>query len=194
MLSTCCRVGELSRAKWEEIDLERGEWFIPASNSKNSKKHIVFLSSFAKDHFEKLYAITGIGVWCLPSRDSKSHISPKSISKQIKDRIRKKPLTNRTIATEKLLLSGGGWTPHDLRRTGATMMGELGVIGEVIERCLNHVEQNKLRRVYQRHELKAEQQEAWKLLGNRLALLRDSEVTTGGRLSLIHISEPTRPY
>jgi hypothetical protein len=34
---------------------------------------------------------------------------------------------------------GGGWTPHDLRRTGATMMGELGVMGEGIERCLNHV-------------------------------------------------------
>jgi len=51
------------------------------------------------------------------------------------------------------------------------MMGELGVMGEVIERCLNHVEPNKLRRTYQRHELKAEQREAWRRLGDRLALL-----------------------
>ena len=51
------------------------------------------------------------------------------------------------------------------------MMGELGVMGEVIERCLNHVEQNKLKRIYQRHELKAEQQDAWRLLGDRLSLL-----------------------
>ena len=137
MLSTCCRVGELSQAKWEDIDLDRSVWFIPAGNSKNAKRHTVFLSSFSKDQFEKLQMITGIGVWCLPSRDGKSHINPKSISKQIKDRIRKKPLTNRTNATQTLLLSGGSWTPHDLRRTGATMMGELGVIGEVIERCLN---------------------------------------------------------
>lgn len=51
------------------------------------------------------------------------------------------------------------------------MMGELGVLGQVIERCLNHVEANKLKRIYQRHELKAEQREAWRLLGDRLALL-----------------------
>ena len=51
------------------------------------------------------------------------------------------------------------------------MMGELGVMGEVIERCLNHVEQNKLKRIYQRHELKAEQYEAWRLLGERIALI-----------------------
>ena len=50
-------------------------------------------------------------------------------------------------------------------------MGELGVNGEVIERCLNHVEANKLKRTYQRHELKREQLEAWELLGNRLCIL-----------------------
>ena len=40
------------------------------------------------------------------------------------------------------------------------MMGELGVRGEVIERSLMHVEQNKLKRIYHRHELKDEQREA----------------------------------
>jgi len=83
--------------------------------------------------------------------------------------------TNRTKATGALLLSGGGWTPHDLRRTGATMMGELGVTGEVIERCLNHVEQNRLKRIYQRHALKAEQRDAWRRLGSRLELLLASD-------------------
>ncbi|MCF6211574.1 MAG: hypothetical protein L3J88_08670 [Gammaproteobacteria bacterium] len=43
------------------------------------------------------------------------------------------------------------------------------------ERCLNHVEQNKLKRIYQRHELKSEQKEAWRLLGDRLTLLLTSE-------------------
>ncbi len=55
------------------------------------------------------------------------------------------------------------------------MMGELGVMGEVIDRCLNHVEQNKLKRIYQRHELKAKQREAWRLLGERIALLLSSK-------------------
>ena len=48
-------------------------------------------------------------------------------------------------------------------------------MGEVIERCLNHVEPNKLKRIYQRHELKAEQREAWRLMGQRLLLLLSSE-------------------
>jgi len=175
MLSTCCRVGELSQAQWEDIDLEQGEWFIPAGNSKNAKDHTVFFSDFAKRQFQELRAITGDGAWCLPSRDGKRHICLKSIAKQIKDRVRDEPLSNRTKATGALLLPGGGWTPHDLRRTGATMMGELGVMGEVIERCLNHVKGNKLKRIYQRHELKAEQREAWRLLGDRLALLQSAD-------------------
>lgn len=37
--------------------------------------------------------------------------------------------------------------------------------------CLNHTEENKIKRIYQRQELKAEQAEAWRLLGDRLELL-----------------------
>jgi len=103
-----------------------------------------------------------------------SHIGPKSVAKQIRDRVRSSPVKGRGKVSEALLLTGGPWTPHDLRRTGATMMGELGVMGEVIERCLNHVEQNKLKRIYQRHELKSEQREGWRRLGERLSLLCSS--------------------
>nr|VFJ45998.1 MAG: Integrase [Candidatus Kentron sp. FM]VFJ52178.1 MAG: Integrase [Candidatus Kentron sp. FM]VFK09137.1 MAG: Integrase [Candidatus Kentron sp. FM] len=171
MLSTCCRVGELSQARWDEVNLESGEWFIPAGNSKNAKDHIIFLSDFTREQFRKLQPTTGDTGWCFPSRDGGRHICLKSIAKQVKDRTRTESLSNRTKATGSLLLSGGPWTPHDLRRTGATMMGELGVMGEVIERCLNHVEQNELKRIYQRHERKAEQREAWRLLGERITLL-----------------------
>ena len=171
MLSTCCRVGELIQATWNDVDFNTGEWFIPAGNSKNAKDHTVFLSPFATAQFSKLHALTGGSEWCLPNRADDGHMGLKSITKQIKDRIRSEPLENRTTACSTLLLSGGSWTPHDLRRTGATMMGELGAMGEVIERCLNHIEGNKLRRVYQRHELRAEQREAWMRLGERLELL-----------------------
>ncbi len=176
MLSTCCRVGELSQARWQDLDLEAGEWRIPAGNSKNAKDHTVYLSKFAKAQFQQLEVITQTSGWCYPSRDGHSHICLKSIAKQIRDRVREEPLSSRRVKTAgTLLLSGGSWTPHDLRRTAATMMGELGVMGEVIERCLNHVEQNKLKRIYQRHELKAEQRDAWRLLGERLELLLTPE-------------------
>lgn len=175
MLSTCCRVGELSQARWEEVDLEQGHWLIPVENSKNKEHHTVFLSNFAKQRFRELRSITGNSGWCVPSRDGTDHICLKSISKQIRDRVRSKPLANRTKLAGTLLLPGGSWTPHDLRRTGSTMMGELGALGDVIDRCLNHKEQKKQRRIYQRHELKTEQREAWRLLGERLALLLESE-------------------
>ena len=55
------------------------------------------------------------------------------------------------------------------------MMTALGVIPEVAERCLNHVEQNKIKRVYQRHNYEKEMREAWRLLGERLELLTTAQ-------------------
>lgn len=60
---------------------------------------------------------------------------------------------------------------HDLRRTGATLMAALGVRPDVIERCLNHAEENRMKRTYQRHSWAPEMAEAWRLLGDRLDLL-----------------------
>jgi integrase len=106
-----------------------------------------------------------------PSTSVSDHVSVKSISKQINDRQRVQPMKSRSTATNTLSLSGGKWTPHDLRRTGATMMGELGARPDVIERCLNHVEHNRVKRIYQRQQLISEQADAWRVLGEKLASL-----------------------
>jgi len=58
-----------------------------------------------------------------------------------------------------------------MRRTGATTMVALGVLPEVAERCLNHTEQNRVKRTYQRHSYESEMREAWRVLGERLELL-----------------------
>ncbi|MCL2591579.1 MAG: hypothetical protein FWD67_12105 [Betaproteobacteria bacterium] len=49
------------------------------------------------------------------------------------------------------------------------MMARLGVLPEVIERCLNHVETNRMKRIYQRHTYEQEMKIAWSLLGKHLA-------------------------
>jgi integrase len=182
MLGTCCRVGELIQARWANISIENREWLIPSANAKNAREHRVFLSDFAVAKFNSLKELSGDADWCLPARDPKHHLHLKSISKQIKDRMRLEPLKNRSKSVGSLVLSGGPWTPHDLRRTAATLMGELGVAGDVIERCLNHVEPNKLRRIYQRQELRNEQQQAWKQLGARLDAL--DEIAAGDNVTL----------
>jgi hypothetical protein len=45
----------------------------------------------------------------------------------------------------------------------------------VIEKCLNHVEQNRVLRIYQRQKLEVEQAEAWRVLGDRLELLAQKD-------------------
>ena len=49
------------------------------------------------------------------------------------------------------------------------------------ERCLNHTEENKVKRIYQRHSYEKEMRTAWALLGDRLTVLPqepDSNVIT----------------
>ena len=51
------------------------------------------------------------------------------------------PLGNWHRETKALQGASGtaGWTRHDLRRTGATMLGEMGELPDIIEAALNHV-------------------------------------------------------
>jgi integrase len=183
MLSTLCRVGELSMARWEHIDLTAGEWFIPKENVKGSLADMrIYLSSFALAQFKTLHAITGETDWCFPSPGGENHIGTKSITKQIGDRqaMFKKPKDGKPQAPlpkrrsdDTLVLAcgkNGPWTPHDLRRTGATMMQSLGVSLDTIDRCQNHVlSGSKVRRHYLHHDYADEKREAWHLLGVRLS-------------------------
>ena len=189
MLATCCRVGELSQAKWADLDLEGKRWRIPAANAKNQREHIVALSDFAINYFKAIKKVQTSAVWIFPAskideNGNQSHLDEKAITKQVRDRQRVKPLKGRSSASNALLLGGGTWTPHDLRRTGATIMGELGVDGDVIERCLNHIEPNRIKRTYQRQRTEDAKARAWDLLGDRLDLITRIDANNVIRLSV----------
>jgi integrase len=62
MLATGCRVGEISRARRVDVDLEQGRWLIPAEHAKNGRAHTIWLSNFAKNRFARLLAVGGPGV------------------------------------------------------------------------------------------------------------------------------------
>lgn len=185
MLSTLCRVGEVIQARWEHVDLDNREWFIPAENAKNKKNHTIFLSDFTLQKFQELRAISHWSDWMLPSvLTDNRHICLKSITRQVRDRQRDNSLSKRTKATGTLILAGGTWTPHDLRRTGASMMAELGILPDIIERCLNHVEQDRMKRIYQRHDYRAERRDAFNQLGCRL-----DELINGKSRKVVSIRE-----
>lgn len=187
MLATLCRVGELSMARWEHINFEAREWFIPRDNVKGKLQHFtVFLSPFALVQFQRLYKLTGHTEWCFPARNREGHVCEKSMSKQIGDRQAMfkrskdgspaRPMKHRRHDNTLVLENGknGAWTPHDLRRTGATMMQSLCVSLDIIDRCQNHVlAGSKVRRHYLHHDYANEKREAWESLGKHLAAILD---------------------
>jgi integrase len=188
-LSTCCRIGELLGARWEHIDFEKHIWWVPPENSKNGKAHTIYLSNFALEQFQRVKDSASetverarlkgkeasISPSIYPNRNGTGAVCPKTVTKQLGDRQRPglQPMKGRAKVelSATLALKGGRWGPHDLRRTGATMMVALGVLPEVAERCLNHTEENKVKRIYQRHSYEAEMRQAWALLGDRLEML-----------------------
>lgn len=179
-LSTLCRIGELLKSEWQHVDLDKGTWFIPAAATKGHKgkrqDHHVFLSAFALEQFQRLKIETGHTPFCFPSKDLKCHVDTKTVSKLIGDRqcslkTRSKPLSGRHHDDSLVLSQGskGEWTPHDLRRTGATLMQELGVTLENIDRCQNHLlGGSRVRRHYLHYDYAKEKNEAWSRLGDHL--------------------------
>ena len=182
MLSTLCRVGELTMAKWEHVDLEAGVWTIPKANVKGKTASLkIYLSPFALAQFAALKKVTGHTDFCFPNRKGNGHMGLKAVSKQIGDRqcmfkagvaagVRK-PLPHRHQSNALVLAEGskGAWTPHDLRRTGATIMERLKIDKNVIDCCQNHVlGGSRVSRHYQQHDYDKEMRHAWKVLGKYL--------------------------
>ncbi len=177
-LATAARIGEVLAARWEHVDFERRNLTLP--ETKNGKRHEVWLSDFALHQLTSLHESTGLTAWLFPATQAKKdqpdfadHVCVKTVTKQVGDRQRPGdvPMSGRSKDVDALVLPGGKWTPHDLRRTAATTMAELGALPDVVEKCLNHTEAGKVKRIYQRAQYEGPMREAWRLLGDRLSLL-----------------------
>ncbi|CAM5188336.1 Site-specific integrase OS=Castellaniella sp OX=1955812 GN=EPN31_04870 PE=4 SV=1 [Castellaniella denitrificans] len=175
-LATCCRIGEILKAEWQHVDLDAGRWIIPRENYKRQRSdkrgdYLVLLSPFARRQFEALRAITGDSQWCFPAKHNLGPVCDKSVSKQVGDRqVRFKArstLKNRRNDNTLVLAGGanGEWTPHDLRRTGSTLMQRLGVSNDVRNLCLNHSIGSKIDRTYGVYDFVEEKRDAWERLG-----------------------------
>jgi integrase len=196
MLSTGCRVGDLMKARWEEIDFDARTWtFQPEKDKTHIKRtHTIYLSDFAWHWFQQLHAVNGTSDWLYPRRrdvtgdDSAADLDPgpvckKSITKQIKDRQCSEAMQGRSKLSDALKLAGGPWTSHDLRRTCTTLMVDLGISPDVAHLCTYHLEQDRIKRTYNRAKQATAQKEAWRLLGERLELLtkQDGDKVVVGR-------------
>ena len=192
-LGTSCRIGELLKARWANVDLAASTWRVPKADTKTKLDWSVHLSPFALRQFRALHQLTGEGEWCFPARrkgraragaaPAQTHVHEKSVTKQVGDRqlqfmTRKKALARRANDNTLVLADGanGEWTPHDMRRTASTMMQELGVLPEIIDRCQNHKmpgddqarRMQRIRKHYQHYDYAKEKRDAWDRLGQQL--------------------------
>ena len=162
------------------VNLETRTWYLPTT--KNQRDHTIHLSTFALGVLHGLANVReaqkdspagGQSPWIFPARDARHPVSGNSFGKQLSDRQRdpSRRLTNRTKATTALCLPGGQWKAHDLRRTAGTMMARLGFGSDVINECLNHIQSDRMARVYIQDRRQADQRRAFDALGERLSEL-----------------------
>ena len=67
LILTASRSGEVRLARWEEMDLERGEWTIPAERMKTGREHRVPLSARAREILVEAQERSSGSEWVFPS-------------------------------------------------------------------------------------------------------------------------------
>ena len=144
ILLTMVRKSELLDAVWDEVDFENAVWSIPKERMKRGKMHNVYLSRQSLDILIALRTCAGNSRYLLPSR----YDADAPMSRATFNRI--------TVAVveraAKQNLPLGPFTVHDLRRTGSTLLNELGFNRDWVEKCLAHEEGRSSRGVYNKAE------------------------------------------
>lgn len=132
LLATCVRTNELVSARWEDIDLEKGIWFVPDLNTKTRQGFLVPLPPPTIEWFVQLRALAAGSPYVLPAR----------VSRKLGQTITTRTLwaaIDRAFTAKRLTVTK--FTPHDTRSTAKGHMKNLGISEHVTELALNHVVQ-----------------------------------------------------
>ena len=130
------RPGELRHAEWEEIDLDKAEWNIPADKMKMRQPHLVPLCDQAVAILRELHPLTGRGQYVFPGARSP-----------------RRPMSNNAInaALRRMGYDTDTMTAHGFRATARTLLDEvLGFRPDYIEHQLAHAVRDPNGRAYNR--------------------------------------------
>jgi integrase len=121
LLLTGSRRAEVGGMAWSELDLDKGTWTLPAERSKNHRAHVLPVMPLMREVID--------GVPRLVSRDqlfgARAHIG----------------FANWGEGKARLDRAAGlavEWHLHDIRRSVATRMADIGIVPHIIEAVLNH--------------------------------------------------------
>jgi integrase len=157
-LVTGQRRAEVAHMRWSELDLAEAKWELPAERTKANRPHRVPLSPLAVE----LIGEPGAGEHVFTNGGGR----PFGLNA---------PSDAMTAARPVLGLADNPATPHDLRRTFASGMGDLGIPPYVVSRLLNHSMAGITERVYYLTALAGEKETAMDAWGAKLTEIVSGE-------------------
>jgi integrase len=165
------RCGEISGLRVEEIDRQKWIWTLPAARSKNGRQRITPIVGAAREILEqRLSAVEKGPLFVI---ETGAAMTSAHIGHYLLTRASKLPIAK--------------FTSHDLRRTFATMLAEMGVALDLVAAVVGHESGGKETRTLVRHYVRTDLLErkahALRLWDERLkAIVRGEEVTKVVRL------------
>lgn len=156
-------IGEMERGWRKEVRLDKDDEetvpavVLPPSKHKSRRGHTFYLSPPAVAILDSLPAFKD--KFLFSSTGGKTPVSGYSKGKARLDRILKERAEKEAAEKGEEAQPMEHWTPHDIRRSVATCMAEMGIPGEHIEHVLGH-SMEKLRRTYNKHTYASEVREA----------------------------------
>jgi integrase len=152
------RPGELRKAEWSEIDLDKAEWNIPAERMKMREPHLVPLSTQAVQLLRELHALTGSGRYVFPGA-----------------RTDDRPMSDNAVlaALRRMGFARDEMSGHGFRAMARTILDEvLGVRPDFIEHQLAHAVRDPNGRAYNRTAHLAERRKMMQLWSDYLDKLK----------------------
>ena len=158
MMLTFVRTGELRSAQWQEFDLDKRLWRIPAERMKMGVEHLVPLSDQVIECLAELHEISGHFDLLFPGRTNVN-----------------KPISENTVLFGLYRMGyHGRATGHGFRSTATTVLNEMGFPSDAIERQLAHGERDKVRAAYNKALYLDKRTEMMQTWANYLDSVKDS--------------------
>ena len=169
MLTTLARGVEVRTMKWCDVNLKDRVWTLP--KTKNGHIHRIYLSDLSLEILKKVRNYSnGEGlVFGSTGKFKNRHTVFDDL----------KPMHNRTLCQpikrhfEKFDIQEP-FTPHDLRRTGATIIASLFGRKDLVKICLNHVS-NDVTDIYDQYTYSQEKKIAMNALNKALRIILESK-------------------
>jgi integrase len=142
LLLTGARLREVSDMRQSELSKDGATWTIPAVRVKNRRDHVVPLPPLGRSILSEIKQVVGKPGYIFSTTGNTPVSGFSKIKKRLDELI--------AVASEKDGVEFAPFRLHDLRRSAATGMANLGVAPHVVEAALNHVSGSKagVARVY----------------------------------------------